>query len=452
MTSLPEACPQRAAAIERLCSLRRAQPSPTQGLLDRVRSVVLLASSSRGGSSVMAEILRNSGHLLHCRAEINPFLVLSGLAWPESGSTSDQLDAGQPAEREILDHLLAHDVGKPTGTLPDAASVERFAQELHWRLSLQWPLERFDPTWILDRVLRTLQHLERHHGWAPGTFPDPQRFHAVFLNGVRERHPQVNPWYYDLHPHLVREHCPDIAPSLAPPSPVVLEEPPFVTVSPWRAPTELELERLPLVIKTPSNAYRIPFLTSAFPQARLRILHLTRNAAASVNGLVDGWRFRGFFSHRLDRTVDIAGYSVPERPWSQTWWKFDLPPGWSDWTQRPLVEVCGFQWRSAHQAVLEQLDTQPGLDRLRLRFEHVVGSHQQRLEAFAVLTRWLDLPSDPTMDRVVASGLPPIMATSRPRHRRWYDRAELLEPVLAREDTRALMDALGYAPDPSTWL
>lgn len=451
MPCLDEAAAQRTAAMERLVALRRAQPAPVTGLLDKVRQVVVLASSSRGGSSVMAEILRNSHHLLHFRAEVNPFLLLSGHCAPESGHTSDQLEGHDLRERANLEHLLAHDLGRHAGTLPDASAVEAFAQELHWRLSLQWPLERFEPGWVHEQAVGTLAELEHHHGWAPGTFPEAARFHALFLARVRLRHGAVNPWYYDLPPGLIQQHCPDTMPSRAPPSSVVLEEPPFVTVSPWRPPSEAELQHLPVVIKTPSNVYRLPFLAALFPNAQLRVLHLTRNAAASVNGLVDGWRFRGFFAHQVGCELDIAGYSNPDQPWSRCWWKFDLPPGWQSWTHRPLVEVCGFQWRSAHRAVLSWLD-QHAADQLCLPFEHVVGSHEQRVRSFSSLADWLDLPQDPTLDRLVAAGLPPIMATSRPRHRRWYDRAELLEPVLTREDTRAIMAELGYAADPSTWL
>jgi len=452
MTRLDEATEQRATAIERLLALRLQQTAPISRLSHRVRDVVVLASSSRGGSSVMAEILRNSGHLLHFRAEINPFLLLAGHAWPESGRSNDSLTADDLGDPSRLEHLLAHDLGRHAGTLPNAQAVRDFAVELHWRLSLQWPLEPFDPSWVLEQARHTLRQLEHSHGWAPGTFPDAARFHAIFLAQVRQRHPRVNPWYYDLPPQLIQQHCPDAHPSLAPPSAVVLEEPPFVTVSPWQAATVEELERLPLIIKTPSNVYRLPFLAALFPNARVRVLHLTRNAAASVNGLVDGWRFRGFFAHRLDRELAIRGYSQAQHTWSRAWWKFDLPPGWQDWTENSLVEVCGFQWRSAHRAVLDQLTAQPDIERITLPFERVVGNHDHRVEAFSTLSRWLGLPGDATMDRLVSSGLPPIMATSRPRHRRWYDKAELLEPVLARDDTRAILDELGYAPDPSTWL
>jgi hypothetical protein len=43
------------------------------------------------------------------------------------------------------------------------------------------------------------------------------------------------------------------------------------------------------------------------------------------------------------------------------------------------------------------------------------------------------------------------MATHAPRRRRWFAKAGLLEPVLARRDTRELAERLGYA-DPKSWV
>src|SRR4051794_5935059 len=46
---------------------------PRGALSAQVRDVVILASSSRGGSSMLAEVLRHTPQLLHFRAEVNPF-------------------------------------------------------------------------------------------------------------------------------------------------------------------------------------------------------------------------------------------------------------------------------------------------------------------------------------------------------------------------------------------
>ena len=120
---------------ERLTQLRSDIPVVDLG---QVRDVVLIASSSRGGSSMFTEMLRHSTGLLHLQAELNPFLVLAGLGWPHSGMDSDRLDVEHlgAVEREVLAEELGRELGR-RGVGP----VDRFrlARDLCWRLTVQWP-------------------------------------------------------------------------------------------------------------------------------------------------------------------------------------------------------------------------------------------------------------------------------------------------------------------------
>ena len=133
-----------------------------------------------------------------------------------------------------------------------------------------------------------------------------------------------------------------------------LEEPPFVVPTPRRLPTADELRRTPLLLKAPLDAYRLDVLRAVFPLARFTVVHLTRAPAASINGLYDGWLDRGFFSHRFPDRLAIPDYS-DTADWARSWWNFDLPPGWQEYTTRPLAEVCALQWRSVHEHILHGL-------------------------------------------------------------------------------------------------
>jgi hypothetical protein len=257
----------------------------------------------------------------------------------------------------------------------------------------------------------------------------------------------VNPYFYDLDDALLARQFPDLAPPMGPPSPLVLEEPPFVPIAPWRLASAEDLATRPLIIKTPSNAYRLPFLKGLFPEARFRVLHLVRNPAAAINGLYDGWRYRGFHSHFMGEALDIPGYS-DNRPEDAKWWKYDLPPGWQDWRARPLEEVCAFQWRSAHQSILEFIG---GQDSLRIRFEDLVGPVAERTDTFAHLCKWLGIPFSPPLRQVVETGLPPVMATARPRQRRWFERRAQIEPLCALPAVKNIAEALGYR-DSAEWI
>lgn len=435
--------PLRAAAFARLAALRARAPSPARSISAAVRDVVVVASSSRGGSSVFAEILRSTPELNHFQAEINPFLVIAGLTWPESGTGSDRLRAADAsaAQRALLDLEMSQDIGRRAEGTVDR---DAFAWALTWRLCAQWPTEDFD----LDRVRGWVDQASdaaRDEGVGPtGATFDVHAFHLPFLQQVRAAHPIVNPYAYDLDPARVAAAFPGLARVEGAPSPVLIEEPPFVPIRPWRLSDEAALSARPLMIKTPSNVYRLDFLRSLFPGARLRVLHLVRAPAASINGLYDGWRHAGFHAHHMATPLNIAGYT-DHRPADARWWKFDLPPGWQDWTEAPLEQVCAFQWTSAHQATLDFLDQNPDIDRLQVRFEDVVGSPARRLAAFQSLADWLGVPLDRALLEVVDQGLPPIMATARPRQNRWYEKASLLGPVLATQPLRAVAERLGYA-------
>ena len=425
----------------RLAGLHALSGAPTPPDVAKLaRDVVIVGSSSRGGSSIFAELLRRSPHLLHFRGETNPFLRLNGLESDDSDAICDTT-AVPPG----LGVDLGWDCGRPTRRLSGEAEEWRFSCEIAARLTIQWPMLSFDAGTVARSVRAVLAVLRAEEGWPEGVFVDAQAFHARLLGALRLRWPEVHPAAYDIERGLISAHCPGPWPDPFVPGPLV-EEPPFVLACPWRLATEADLGSLPVVLKTPSNAYRVGWLRRLFPAARLRVLHLVRSIAGSVNGLYDGWRYPGFHSH-LARRLAIAGYS-DVAPAGDRWWKFDRPPGWQAYTDAPLEHVCAFQWRSAHAALMAQVrDGQS----LRLRFEDIVGTPARQQRALAQLGEWLGAPIAADLGPVLVSGLPLVMATEQPRARRWFARIELLAPLLADPVHRHLMEELGYDPDPNTW-
>lgn len=440
-----------AAVRQRLAEINSRREAGIADLFGKIKEVVVVASSSRGGSSIFTEILRRSPDLLHCKGEITPFLNLAGLNRTGGASDSDRLPAlaaeparpGQGRKLTILEHEMALDLGvnRPVD-LREAGNLERFGLDLLWRLTCQWPKIEIDADFLAACLAKTMAELQSRHGWQPVAFDDPQLFHIVLLRHLRKRYSKINPWYYDLAPGLIRRHCPEAHLDHAPPGELVLEEPPFVTIGPTRpVPTGL-LGRSILVLKTPGNVYRLDFFRKLFPKARLRILHLVRHPAAAINGLVDGWLHHCFFSQQVEETLRIGGYSDRFPEWARTWWKYDLPPGWRGWTEKPLVEVCGFQWRAAHRATLGYLE-QGGVEHLRVRFEEALGSPGERQRTFAAVGTWLGVDPAPLVSAALGD-LPPVMATCRPRMNRWFKKAPLLRPVLERDDIRELTESLGF--------
>ncbi|MFF8035488.1 MULTISPECIES: sulfotransferase [unclassified Streptomyces] len=423
---------------ERLAALRRERTPAVEDFTARVRSLLVIASSSRGGSSMLAEALRASPDLVHLQAEINPFLRLAGLGHPDSGSGSDRLDAAHldalPASvRTLLDEELARDAGAPA----DGSDPDRLALDIAWRLTVQWPHLPLEPLELADRARDLLK------GAPPG---DPATVTLELLRHLRGQGLPVSPWYYDLPPDVLRREGFG-TPSAASPGPFLIEEPPFVLARPWRRVGPDGLRDRTVVVKTPSNAYRLDFLRALFPNARMRVLHLTRNPAAAVNGLFDGWLHHGFHAHRMPAPLAITDY-VQRCPDNRWWWKFDLPPGWEEYTTAPLLGVCAFQWRSSHQAVLDHLGT-CRTDSLTLRFEDLITGPERRAAAYERLTRWLGIPLGDALLRSVHHGIAPVAATARPGAGRWRARGDLITRALDAP-TLDLADRLGYT-DPAHW-
>ena len=408
--------------------LRRRRGDPDRSALGSIREVVVVVSASRGGSSLFGQLLRRVPGLLHLRAEINPLFALAGL---HDG----------PARRRVLEEELLLDIGRPPPAPGTDVDLERHALDLAWRLVLQWPViaERLEVDELVHLVRGTLDGADA---------TDAVAVHLSVLAALLARGVPVDPGYYDIPGRTLDDAFPDRRPPCGPPGPAFVEMPPFVTIDRWTPAAPAELSSMPLVLCTPRLSFRLDFLRALFPSARLRVVHLTRNPAASVNGLMDGWLHHGFYNCTVPRPLDIAGYS-DRVPGGRSWWCYDIPPGWEAWTSSPLAEVNAFQWRATHEAAMGAIE-RAGFDHLPLQFEDVVGEPGARWQALSQLEDWLGVPAG-AVTSVSGADLPVVMATQRPAPRRWAARRPVLVDVLRDAETLRVATRLGYEPDPATW-
>ncbi|KAB2348583.1 sulfotransferase family protein [Actinomadura rudentiformis] len=426
----------------RLATLRRLRAPQVADFTAQINELVVLVSSSRSGSSMLTALLRESVDLLHLRGEFNPFLKLAGLAYPVAND-SDRLDpahwhALSPARRRVLDEELVLDAGHPADQVDDG----QYLLDAAWRLTVQWPALDLDPGFVVEAGRRALERVRHMHGWSPGELRDVDCFHGELLSDLSRAGYAIDPRHYRMWASSTQP------PPTGAPGQTIIEEPPFMTVRPWHIATEHDCTTKPLVLHTPSNNYRLGFLPAMFPNARMRIIYLTRNPAASINGLFDGWRHPGFYIHRMTEPLCIGDYT-DARPADRWWWKFDLPPGWQHYTDASLMSVCAFQWRSAHQAALTALDG-GAIDHIQLRYEDLISSSQSRIRSLTRLSQWLGIPLTGRFALAVQAGLPPVVSTAPPSPRRWHKRATMIHHVLD-PDILHIANRLGYG-SPTDWL
>jgi hypothetical protein len=434
---------------QRLACLRERRRPADVTDIRQARDVVMVVTSPRGGSSFFAELIRRSPAFTHLSGEITPFLDIGGLTYPHSGTGSDLLDE-RHVERAApgLVEELALDAGWHDEA--ETFDVETAGTDLTFRLMVQWPRLEFDVDDVVRGTDEVVAGLVRSGRCLPGRYPSPIDFQLEFLALVHRRlGPIINPYYYDIDAALVRARLPWGPPPHGPVGDPIVEVAPFLPLRPWHHANSVELAERPLLIKSSSNAYRLHLFRQLFANARFRVVHLVRNPAASITGLMDGWRHHGFFNWRVVKPLSICGYSDVFPEWGRSWWNFDMPPGWEAWADQPLARVCAFQWRAGHAAILDFLATS-GVESFRIRYEDILPAGEPRRQVLSALAEWLGVPAEP-LGRLADLDVGPVVATSPPGRSRWRLRYDELRPVVGQAFVLEMAERLGYGRDPDSW-
>jgi hypothetical protein len=400
----------------------------------RQRPVVILLSASRGYSSLLFALLKSTSAFVALPGEHTHIYKLVGISRMLSAQSDDAVRHISSRKVEAFWQNLEWELGEDVRG-PDATFLSlRVAHQLY----TQW-LDLPDPEDLiplLEQVIGSMSGID--------TQDDSRKFLRI-VSSLRSSGIAIDPWYYDIPSQAVRDYFPDVPIPSGPPELLTpVEEPPFVVPVLGRSRPTSKSEKRPLLMKASVDAYRVSLLHQLFGE-RSTFVHLTRNPAASVSGLVDGWLSYKFYSHALPSGyLDIDGYtSTPAG--TKGWWKFDAPPGWQAMKASSLLEVCAFQWVEAHRAILDATESVPTL---RVMTEKIVAANDRTSPIRDILA----------MLSLKASGVrittnPIVMASIPPALGRWRRRHEAIRRTLNMEAVLATAQSLGYDADwEYTWI
>lgn len=407
-----------------------------------ISNVILILSSSRSGSTLLVELLKQTNQVLSLQGEHVPLYKINGYSFPANKLESDQVSYLNISNFSQLSKDFVSEIGIGT----DKPEFGQYALSAALRLIMQWPYLGFSAQeWLayLEKARRSL--FIKSISW------DESRFFIETSMIIRRDGYSINPYYYDIPKEVSQMYFPTLPFPQGPPHPeFCIEEPPFIVVRSRRLPTVDEFKKKPLLLKASIDAYRVPLLRQIFPNARFKIIHLTRNPAAAINGLYDGWLDRGFFSHNVKQhaTLSISGYS-DLCEWGKYWWNFDLPPGWRTIVDHPLEYVCAFQWYNAHLNIIKQIMDEE-TEFIRVKMEDIIHSIQSRWRALSNITKFMQIEFDQTL-QAFATNMPVVMATAVPYNQRWRIREKQIQPVITQSPIAKLARELGYASE-ENWL
>lgn len=411
-----------------------------------VRNVLVIDAASRSGSSFLHHLLSQHPDVISLNGEGLVFEKLHGLGLAGSADDSDLIPESAVSSEAITS--IAEDILKDSGSLHGAGTGGGFPEDDYradcvQRLILQYPEIDF-PAEVLFAVCTDA--LRSSRGKAPG-FPAAGYWLEV-LRGLRRRSYAVSPAHYDLRGSDPAADFPAAPDLLAPPfEDICLEEPPFVVPLPRRFPDKGGLSAKTLLLKSSSNCYHMRLVKRMFPKARFKFVVLTRNPAAAVSGLMDGWLSNGFYSRNVGRVgaLAIQGYSLDRLPWTKKWWNFDLPPGWADLRAGTLQEVCAHQWASANEHILRDIGDKTVGDHLRVRYESFLDSRSLSRELGKIL-EFAELGGPTPVDGAASQR---VMCVAPPAPQKWRKRKDVIAPLIESRRIAALAAELGY--DPAGW-
>lgn len=397
----------RTANQEVLSNLDLGEPTDWN---TKVRDVFVVLCASRSGSSLIFNALTSTGEVAAPGGEHEPWLALSENKFPFNNSDEISVEVHQ---KDLLLGLIRNDLLVRDKRLDARDVIEPTRNRLVVRR--QNDVEGF--AGLITGILSRGKILDTE--WAEVT----QNMQNLVTKPMPVALEQFGHNEYGL----------------------PLENPPLIDQPLAHVATDAELQTLPLLFKSPSDAYRPGFYESLFPNARINYIHLSRGFVQTTNGLMDGWQMSetDFISNPVGVTkpLKIEDYSITEM--SRTYWCFDLFKGWEDYTESSLVEVAVNQWLRAHKSIVENFKPME-----RLTFESFYSNPQA---FYARLSQLTDI------DTSSYDWNKSIMSTETPSQQRWLKRASLFRNLKTHlrgdliDEVVELQGHLGYSMDEETW-
>ena len=140
------------------------------------------------------------------------------------------------------------------------------------------------------------------------------------------------------------------------------------------------------------------------------------------------------FSQNVGSKVNLSISNYTElQSWGKYWWKFDMPPNWETQINLPLEYLCGFQWYSAHNSILQEIANENSNNVQNIKYEDLVGTDEIPHRTMARILKFIGVEFDKSLQRITEE-MPLVMTTSRPFPQKWKIRENIITPVILQKE------------------
>lgn len=181
---------------------------------------------------------------------------------------------------------------------------------------------------------------------------------------------------------------------------------------------KLLLNEYRIVEKTPKNCFRISFIDNLFNDCKF--IFLKRDGRANINSLIEGWKSNNKYirASNLPLKLNIKGYDDQS-------WNFVMPPGWEDYINKPLEEVCAFQWISSNKFAIDGLKKIDDERKLTISYEDLTKNTHEVIKR---ICDFIDIPFSKNL-RNLSHKPPQVNYITKPQKDKWKNNLSLIENV-----------------------
>lgn len=185
------------------------------------------------------------------------------------------------------------------------------------------------------------------------------------------------------------------------------------------------------VEKSPKSCFRIPFINKLFDKPKF--IFLKRDGRSNINSLIEGWKLPKKYTR-----PEVANIPLKIKGYPDLRWRFVLPPGWENYKESSIEEVCAFQWTSSNKAAMESLKSIEKDRKYTISYEELTEDPSTTIKN---LCNFIDIPFSESLKKI-ANKLPSVNYITKPKKDKWKQNISLIEKTYPTIEP--LMKELGY--------